>query len=202
MMAPRRAELLRCAWNDGRVARSSTKNATSGDMIRSLAVIIVPLLVITFFFSRNLGDHPVKVVDYQPILAQARAEAPYPVLAPVNLPSSWRPTQAFWVQTGKLAADGQPSPRNSWTLGFLDPSDTYISIYQGDAETEDMVSSASRQGVPDGSSTVGGQTWQRLLSLDGRTRSLVLVAPKVTSAVVGDVDYEALEAYVSTLRSS
>ena len=183
------------------MARSSTKNATAGDMIRSLAVIIVPLLIITFFFTRNLDGHPVTVVDYQPILAQARSESRYPVLAPVNLPASWRPTQASWVQKGKLAADGRPSPRNSWVLGFLDPSDTYISIYQGDAETEDMVSSATRQGVADGSSTVGGQSWQRLISPDGRTRSLVLVTPEVTTAVVGDVDYEALEAYVSTLRS-
>ena len=184
------------------MARSSTKDATAGDMIRSLAVIIVPLLLITFFFTRNLDDHPVTVVDYQPILAQARAEAPYPVLAPVNLPASWRPTQASWVKTGELTPDGQPSPRNSWVLGFLDPSNTYISIYQGDADTDDMVSSATRQGVPDGSSTVGGQTWQRMVSHDGRTRSLVLVTPKVTTVVAGDVEYEALEAYVGTLRSS
>jgi hypothetical protein len=184
------------------VARTSTKNATAGDMIRSLAVIIVPLLVITFVFTRNPGDHPVTVVDYQPILAQARAEAPYPVLAPVNLPSSWRATQASWVPTGKPAADGQPSPRNSWVLGFLDPNDIYISIYQGDAAIDDMVSSASRQGVADGSSTVDGQNWQRLRSPDGRTRSLVLVAPKVTTVVAGDVGYDALEAYTTTLRSS
>jgi Protein of unknown function (DUF4245) len=183
------------------VARSSTREATAGDMIRSLAVIIIPLLLITFFFTRNLDDHPVTVVDWRPTLAQARAEAPYPVLAPVNLPSTWRPTQVSWVKVGEASYNDAPSPRNAWTLGFLDPSDTYISIYQGDRATQAMVNSATRNGLPDGSSTVIGKTWERMVSPDQRTRSLVLVEPEVTTVVAGDVGYSALEAYVGTLRS-
>lgn len=170
-------------------------------MIRSLAVILVPLLIITFFFSRNLGDHPVTVVDYRPILAQARAEAPYPVLAPTSLPADWRATRASWVKTGEDDLNNQPSPRNAWTLGFLDPSDTYFGVYQGDAATDEMVASATREGQPDGTSTVDGQTWERRVSPDGRTRSLVLITPQVTSVVAGDVQYEALDAYTATLRS-
>jgi hypothetical protein len=169
-------------------------------MIRSLAVIIVPLLIITFFFTRNIGDHPVTVVDWRPVLAQARAEASYPVMAPVNLPETWRATRATWVKVGETD-NGQPSVRNAWTLGFLDPTDTYLSIYQGDIQPEDMVAAASRGGTPDGSSTVVGQVWQRRISPDGRTRSLVLVAPEVTTVVAGDTDYATIEAYVATLRS-
>jgi hypothetical protein len=170
-------------------------------MIRSLAVIIVPLLIITFFFTRNIGDHPVTVVDWRPVLAQARAEAPYPVRAPVNLPETWRATQASWVKVGETALGGKPSVRNAWTLGFLDPTDTYVSIYQGDIQPEDMVASATREGTTDGSSTVAGQTWERRISPDGRTRSLVLVEPSVTTVVAGDTDYAALEAFAGTLRS-
>lgn len=170
-------------------------------MIRSLAVILVPLLIITFFFTRNLREHPVTVVDYQPILTQARAEAPYPVLAPVGLPADWRCTRATWVKVGEADLNQEPSPRNAWTLGFLDPTDTYIGLYQGDAQIDDMVDSATREGRADGASTIDSQAWERRISSDGRTRSLVLVAPKVTTVVAGDVEYEALDAYASTLRS-
>ena len=170
-------------------------------MIRSLAVILVPLLIITFFFTRNLRDHPVTVVDYQPILAQARAQAPYPVLAPVGLPADWRSTRATWVKVGEADLNQEPSPRNAWTLGFLDPTDTYIGLYQGDAQIDDMVDSATREGRADGASTIDSQAWERRISPDGRTRSLVLVAPKVTTVVAGDVEYEALDAYASTLGS-
>ena len=178
------------------------RDASASDMIRSLAVILIPLLVITFLFTRNLRDHPVTVVDYAPILAQARKQSPYPVLAPTNLPSGWRATQASWVRTGENALNDQPSPRNAWTLGFLDPSDTYLGLYQGDAQTQDLIASATAQGRPDGTSTVGNQDWQRWVSPDGRTRSLVLVGPKDTAIVAGDVPYEALESYVGTLRST
>ena len=54
---------------------------------------------------------------------------------------------------------------------------------------------------PDGESTVSGQVWQRLVSSDERTYSLVLREAKVTTIVSGDVDYSALEAYASTLSS-
>ena len=171
-------------------------------MIRSLAVIIIPLLIITFFFTRNLGDHPVAVVDYQPVLAQARSQASYPVLAPTGLPADWRATRATWVKTGEAGLDDEPSPRNAWTLGFLDPTDTYIGLYQGDAETDAMVDAATRKGHADGTSEIGGQTWERRVSADGRTRSLVLVGPEVTTVVAGDVGYEDLDAYAATLRSS
>lgn len=178
------------------------RNAAASDMIRSLAVILIPLLVITFLFTRNLRDHPVSVVDYTPILAQARQQSPYPVLAPTNLPSGWRATRASWVRTGENALNDQPSPRNAWTLGFLDPSATYIGLYQGDAQVEDLVTTATAKGHQDGSSTVDGQAWQRWISQDGRTRSLVLAGPKDTAIVAGDLPYEALEAYAGTLRSS
>lgn len=165
-------------------------------------MILIPLLIITVFFTRNLGDHPVKVVDWKPVLTQARSEAPYPVLAPVNLPDTWRATQASWVKVGQRTDNDAPSVRNAWTLGFLDPSQTYISLYQGDLQSDDLVRSATREATADGSSTIEGQTWERRVSPDQRTRSLVLITPEVTTVVAGDTSYEALESYVSTLRSS
>ena len=175
------------------------KPATTGDMVRTLLVILVPVVLIMILFSRTLPDYPVQEVDWRPVLADARKHAPYPVLAPEGLPDTWRPTKAVWVAKGDPYLNGEPSERNLWELGFLDPHDIYISIQQGDGKTQLFVDSATRQGSADGQSAVNGQTWVRYVSPDDRTRALVLTSPKVTTIVVGDTTYDALEAFAGTL---
>ena len=170
-------------------------------MIRSLAVILIPLVVITVLFTRLPDDKPVAEVDWKAVLAVASREAPFPVLAPTAVPEGWRATQAEWVEVGDPFRDGQPSVRNLWQLGFLNADDVFIGLDQGDLEPEQLVEEQSREGTPDGQSTVSGRTWERLLSPDGRTRSLVLREPAVTTIVAGDLGYEALEAYTTTLAA-
>ena len=170
-------------------------------MIRSLALILIPLVVITIIFTNTPNDHPVKEVDWKPVLAKAREEAPFEVLAPENLPSGWRATRVNWVPQGKPYLNGEASPRNLWQIGFLTPDDAFIDLNQGDVRPQEMVDQQSRDGTADGSSVVGGKTWQRLISPDGRSRSLVLTSPNSTVVVTADLPYEALEAYASTLSS-
>jgi hypothetical protein len=183
------------------VARSN-RSAGPADLLRSLAVILVPLVIITALFTDLPDEKPVQEVDWKPILAVAREQSPYPVLAPTNLPAGWRATRATWVEAGDPHLNGEPSVRNLWQLGFLTPGNTYISLGQGDEQIEDFVAEQTRQGTVDGESTVGGQRWQRQVSPDGRTRSLVRQEPQATAVVSGDVDYAALEAYASTLSST
>jgi hypothetical protein len=186
---------------DKNVART-TRQATVDDMIRSLALLVIPLAVIAIIFTNVPRDHPVKEVDWKPVLATARKQAPYQVLAPTNLPDGWRATRVAWVPQGRPYLNGEASPRNLWQLGFLTPDDAFIDLNQGDAQPEEMVDQQSRAGTADGSSVVAGQSWQRLISPDGRTRSLVLRGPNVTTVVTADLPYEALEAYAATLSSS
>ena len=115
------------------------KPATPGDMIRSLLVILVPVLIITFLFTRLPQDHPVKEVDWRPVLTTARGQAPYPVLAPVNLPAGWRATRVTWVKAGDPYLNGQASPRNYWQLDLLTPDNDFIGLSQGDQQIDDMV---------------------------------------------------------------
>ena len=185
---------------DKDVART-TRQSTPGDLIRSLALILIPLVVITIIFTNTPDDHPVKEVDWTPVLATAQKEAPFEVLAPANLPESWRATRVNWVPQGEPYLNGEASPRNLWQIGFLSPDDVYIDLNQGDARTQELVDQQSREGTPDGNSVVAGQTWQRLISPDGRTRSLVVRGPEVTTIVSADLPYGALEAYVSTLSA-
>jgi hypothetical protein len=149
-------------------------------MIRSLALIVIPLAVIAAIFTNVPDDHPVKEVDWKPVLATARKQVPQ----------------------GRPYLNGEASPRNLWQIGFLTPDNVYIDLNQGDLQPQEMVDEQSRAGTSDGSSTVAGQTWQRLVSHDGRTRSLVLHGPKATTIVSADLPYEALEAYASSLSST
>jgi hypothetical protein len=200
--SPIRLLRIRCAiCEDGVVARTR-KPATTGDLVKSLALILIPLVVITVLFTKLPRDHPVKVVDWRPVLATAREQSPYQVLAPTNLPSEWRATSVTWVKAGDPHLGGQPSVRNLWQLGFLSPDDVYIAVAQGDLKADDMVTEQTRTGALDGQSTVKGEPWQRRVSPDDRTRSLVRVEPTVTTVVVGDTSYTGLEAFAATLSSS
>lgn len=178
------------------MAEGRKRTATTGDLVRSLLVIIVPLLIITFLFTRDIGDHPVEAVDVGPVLAQAREDAPYPVLAPAALPPEWVPTRVSWEPDGREGA----APRNLWQIGYLSPNQIYFALNQS-PDREALVDSQTRDGLPDGSSTVMDTTWERRISADGRTRSLVRAGKEVTTVIVADDDYAALEAFAGTLRS-
>ena len=180
----------------------SRKPSTTGDLVRSIAVILIPLAVITVLFTRLPKDHPVQVVDPLPVLAKARTESPYPILAPANLPNEWRATRVAWVRTGDPYLNGAPSVRNLWRVGYLTPDDVYIAVAQGDLEPDDFISAETSEGAVDGQSTVNGDLWERRVSGDGRTRSLVQRTDTVTTVVAGDTSYGALEAFAATLASS
>jgi hypothetical protein len=170
-------------------------------MLRSLAVILIPVVIITYFFTRTPGAPTIQVVDYAPALSQAREQAPYEVLAPAAVPAGWRATRATWLEEGGAGLNGQPSPRNLWQLGFLTDADVYVELDQGDLQSQDLVADRTRDGVPDGESSVGEEVWQRRISADERTRSLVLTAPQVTTIVFGDLPYADLESFAATLRT-
>ena len=123
-------------------------------MIRSLLVILIPLVILAALFTDLPDDKPVTEVDWRPVLAVASRDAPFPVLAPTAVPEGWRATQADWVEVGDPFRDGQPSVRNLWQLGFLTSDNIFIGLDQGDLQADDLVEEQSRQGTPDGESTV------------------------------------------------
>lgn len=181
------------------MARASSKLASPGDMVRSLAVILIPVIAITYFFTRTPDEPTIQTLDWVPVLVTARDQAPYPVLAPRAVPQDWRATRVAWVPKGRPYLNGEPSPRNLWELGFLDSTNTYIELDQGDLAGEDLAADKTREGLDDGSSDVQGQRWERRVSEDERTRSLIRTADGVTTVVAGDVDYADLESFASTL---
>jgi hypothetical protein len=171
-------------------------------MVISLGVLLVPILLISWWFTRTPADAPVQAVDWQSVLTQSRAVAPYPLLGPVGLPATWLATKAQWSKTGEPAVNREAAPGNTWQLGMLSPDQVYVSLTQRDAAGPGLVAQISRAGAQDGTSEVGGVTWTRWVSGDTRTRTLSRVDGSVTIVVSGDMSYAGLEAFASTLRST
>jgi len=184
------------------MARPSISNSRPRDMLISLGVLLVPILLISWWFTRTPADAPVQTVDWQSVLTQSRAVSPYPLLGPVGLPDTWVATKAQWSKTGEPAVNQEAAPGNTWQLGLLSPDQIYVSLTQRDAAGPALVAQISRSGVQDGTSAVGGVTWTRWVSTDDRTRTLSRVDGSVTIVVSGDMSYAGLEAFASTLRSS
>lgn len=177
--------------------------ATAGDMVRSLAVIMIPIMLITWLLTSEPKDYQVKPVDYRPLLATARAQAGWPVLAPIGLPESgenaWIANVATWTRVGENTAAG-PSPRNQWELGMLSPDKVHYALTQADGNPKDLVEQKSREGKPmGGEPTIKGQTWQQLESPDGRTRTLVRADGKSTVIISADTDFLTLQQFAGTL---
>lgn len=169
-------------------------------MILSLLVIMVPLAVLTLLLTRGPGRIQVQTVDWKPVAAQAARQAPYQVLAPVELPAGWRATQVSWTRLDEPGPTGDPSVRNRWRLGVLTDQDVYIELDQGDKQVREFVDQITRQASPDGSSRIAGHSWTRMVTDDGRTRSLVWTTPKVTTIVSGDTTYARLATFVGLLQ--
>ena len=186
----------------GAMARPSIKNARPRDMVISMAVILLPIVLISWFFTRTPADAPLRTVEWQPVLAQSRQVAPFPLLGPVGLPNTWVATKAEWATTWQPAVNREAAPGNTWQLGMLTPDKVYVSLTQRDAAGPALIVQISRDGRQDGSSSLGGVSWTRWVSGDDRTRTISRVDGAVTIVVSGDLSYEGLDAFASTLRSS
>lgn len=171
-------------------------------MVRSLAVILVPVVLITWFFTRSLGAPPVQTVDWKPVLNRARAEAGFPIYAPASLSSGYRVNKASWAKRGQPGPTGNPVTADQWELGMLNPDDIYVELDEQNHPDAAFVPDSTRQGVADGQSNVSGTTWTRLVSPDDRTRSLVHTSGAVTVLVSGDLGYAALESFAGSLTTS
>lgn len=178
------------------------RTSGTGDMVRSMLVLLLPILVLGWLLTNRVSEPPLPTVDWRAQVAAARAEAPYPVLAPSELPGGgqdWRCTKASWIPVGRPGLNQEPSPRNQWELGFIAPSGVHIGLTQGDLAPVPLIASATRDGLADGETRIGQGSWERYISKDGRTRSLVQRTDRGVAIVSGDTDYPALEEFAGTL---
>ena len=174
-------------------------NARSRDMIISMAVIMIPVLLIAWLFTLSDDSEPA-TVDVTGTLKRASLQTPYPLLRAGDLGDQWRPIRVAWARTGEPWITAEPAAANSWQVGYLSPDDVYFGVQQRDGGASEFVRSVTRAGVVlDGEVEAAGLTWLRYESPDERTRSLVSSEGDVTSIVTADVDFGTLEAFAATL---
>lgn len=181
------------------MATTKKRNSSVVHMLVAMLVLFVPVVLVTQLFTRN-PEPPITPIDWQPVAQRAAAEASYEVLAPTNLPEGWVATRARFTPGGQsTTGGGDPAPGDTFQLGFLSPEQRYFALDQRDVAPEAFVTAVTRTGRPDGEGAAGGRTWARYVSEDGRTRSLVARDGEAATIVSGDLPYEALEAFASTL---
>jgi len=165
---------------------------TVRDMLLSMLLVTGVVLVLVAPWNWNTPD-PVREVDAAPVIAGAREAYDWPVLAPQDLPTSWRATSAR-IET---AGDGQPVV----VLGWVSPATEFVGLQQSPTRMTDFVSTATLKGVAGDDLTIGPDTWTRYVNADETRRSLVRTGSGITYVVTGTGDWPEIEGFTATLRA-
>ena len=147
---------------------------TVGDMIRSMAVVLAVVGALLLVTWRPDPD-PVRVVDIDPLVIVATAQADYPIVVP-TLPGL-RPTSVRWEPTeesGEIAV---------WHVGYVTEGDQYLEITQSTASDPLFLEKETGNGEISGLIDIDGQQWQYFTADTGN--SLVGLLGGVTTIIQG-----------------
>lgn len=170
-------------------------------MVISMAVLLVPLALIIWLFTIN-PEAEVEAVDVAPVLATAEQESPYLILRASNLPEDWVPTRVAWARDGAQWFTGEPAVGNSWQLGYIAPNGIYVAVQQRDRAVESFIAEITQDGRRQSDVTeMAGRTWERWVSDDDLTRSLVWRDGEMVAVIAGNTDFAQLDAFAGSLTT-
>lgn len=193
------------------MARMAARNPKSNarDMIISMAVILIPVILLVYFFSSPgdaddpmAGDSASPKVNVAQTLEWATSEASFPLLYPAGLGEDWTPMRVGWAKDGNKWITGEAADGDSWQVGYLGPDEIYYGVQQrgGSGSGSAFITTTTREGsAVGGEADLAGHTWARYESKDGRTRSLVSKEDDWVAIVSADTDFMSLEAFAATL---
>jgi hypothetical protein len=163
---------------------------TVGDMVRSLAVVLV---VVGAIVALNIAEQPdpvVRDVDYPAAIALARQQATYDVLGPDPVPAGWR------VSSARTERDGDGV---AWHVGLVTPREEYAAVEQSDGDQRTFVDSFVPGSRAVGTERVAGRTWTRRAGGTTDDRALVLESGAVTTLVTGSASWAELAELAGSL---
>lgn len=159
---------------------------STGDMVRSLSLVLVIVGVVFFLAQPPKSDEQVlRVVDPTGDV-RSWGEAHPTVPVPGTVPTGWRATVA-------------DSTRDQLRVGWVTPAGTYVEYAASTAEPERFVQDITAQAPPGDPVDVSGTTWQSYR--EGKSTSLVLSVPGAT-VVVGTLRANASLADLRLLAGS
>ncbi|ADB34592.1 hypothetical protein Kfla_5586 [Kribbella flavida DSM 17836] len=175
-------------------AQDRVNRAKARTLTNMFWAMLVTLLVVAFLMlvTWRPKEEKVRAVEYTAQLADAKKVAPW-ILGPSPLPPGWTATNVEFRAP-------QQSPI-TWHLGTVTDQRKYVGLEQSNVTTRGFQNDELGKTEDDGTSTVGGVVWQRrtLLEREGE-HALVRVGSGITTIVVGDAGYPALETFAATLR--
>jgi hypothetical protein len=164
---------------------------TVGDMVRSLALVLVVVAVLVLLTLRDEPKARITPIDYTATLGEIRAQAAYDVLAPAGLGSGWRATSARATSEGKAT---------SWHLGLVTPAGRYAAVEQSDGSRRTFVDTVAQGSHRAGTVRIGGVAWTRLEGGQPEQRALLRTSGGATTLVAGSGSWPELERLARSLR--
>ena len=171
--------------------KDRAKARTLTNMVWALLAcfIVVAFLMIVTWRPKH---EQVKAVEYSAQLEDAKKVAPW-VRGPELMPSGWTATSVEF-----RAPEQSPM---TWHLGVVTSEKKYVGLEQSNVTGRQFQSDKLGRTSDDGTSTVGGVTWQRKVLLDReQENALGPVGSGATTIVTGNAGYPALEAFASALH--
>ena len=135
-------------------------------------------------------------VSYRADLAKLARLAPYPAVAPQDLPASWRA-----VGSG-LAVGGANGPGTvTWHLDFTTPDGLLASLEETNADAAAFVRGMTNNGTALMPSPANGQTWNLSATPARGQRSMYRTSPAgFTLVVTGNAGWAELRQLAASLR--
>ncbi|HTY73713.1 MAG TPA: DUF4245 domain-containing protein [Actinomycetes bacterium] len=165
---------------------------TVGDMLRSLAVVMLAVLVIVVL-SRHPHTPSVTVVDPTQARVAARAVGAFTPEEPVGLGAGWRLTSARFAEDGSIAAP-------VWHLGWVTPAGGYAALDQSDGPSAAFVATLLTEPVRAGNGSGPFAGWQRWTGQEKGWRAYVRGAGSTTLVVYGSASDVELAHLVGKLQ--
>jgi hypothetical protein len=149
---------------------------TGRDLAISLGVLVIPLLVLVWFFQPHSTDSA-QPVDAAGVYQTAIDQKAFHVREPQGL-TGWKPTVAVYSP----ATGGRFTVRVSYSV----PGGGYLQLVQSNAPADSLIASIIDGGEPLGVEQLAGETWTSYSARSGAENAFVLLEKDVTVVVVGD----------------
>ena len=181
---------------------SARLRITVRDMILSMALIVLPILLVIWLMPTQTPASPVSAVsasDYQAMLTAARTDLPFTALSPTGLSADWKLTSDEYQPQGEVAAD--------WHLGYLTPSGKYAVLEQTTETVNEFLNDESSNATEVGSVQVAGQTWLKYTGSSPAALATLLFRDETTKSgkslevVAGSAPMSELETFAASLQS-
>jgi len=151
-------------------------------------IVVAFLMIVTW----RPKSEKINAVEYSAQLQDARKLAPW-VRGPAPMPDGWTATSVEF-----RAPEQSPV---TWHLGIVTTEKKYVGLEQSNVTGAAFQRDELGKTEDDGTATVAGVVWQRKTLLERENEhALVLIGSGVTTIVVGNAGYPALETFAATLR--